>query len=223
MPQESKENINALEGLVDYEGEIDEEYIEPSSGFPPLPPGTHVFTDEKAVFGVTDAGNLQVTLDARGAQQDEIVAGKPLNFIRLSNKPYYRPPQGLRRQEGQQHPPNTSQLLDWLKAKGYEGGLRSLPRLSTPEGRAEMEELIRSVLPRPYRIQHGWQAYCKVCGDAEPDAAKKSKAGTTIPSYGKFPDNGHGGKKWAEVPCPKCGNLLTARDNVMNFFPLAAS
>ncbi len=202
--------INELEGLRDYEGPVDEEYIEPSSGFAPLPPGTHLFTDTKADFEVgkpregETSGYLQVVIDAVGAAGSK-VEGMGLNFNRFSARPYYRGPAGVRlsKEVRDSRPPNTSQLLDWLKAKGFAGSLKDLPRLSTAEGRAHMQQLVESLLPVPYKMELGWDGYCSTCGE------------TVFGSYSKFPDDGHGGKKFT-VPCPKCGTEVKARNAVKN-------
>lgn len=211
MP-ESKDNIADVEGLRDYEGEVSGEYIEPSSIFPPWPIGVHTTVDLSCQFEATKRGQLCVILRTQG--QSEKVSGLTFNFHRVYNSPYYQPPVGIRltSEQRRERPPNTSSLLNWLKVKGYDGNLTTLPKLESDKGRASMQVLVESMLPIPYQIEMQWEGVCRECRDSRnPDAYY-----IPYPSYSKFPPDGAGGRKFV-VNCDRCGEEIVARNRVVRY------
>ena len=228
MPDNTKQSIQELEGLVDYEMEVSDEYYEPSAGFDPLPAGVHIFTDSNLRFDKTADGLLTVVVDSEG--QSEKVAGRVFTFHRIYAKPYYRPPGGAR--SSGDHAPNVSGLLDWLRAKGYAGTLRTLPRLGSPEGRAEFQALVDNLLPMRYKIRLGIEGSC-----SNPDCldqAKSDKRGKAVryvpfPSVSRFPERkdasgatvyderGKPVKRFEGLTCDRCSSEVQVRNVVGSY------
>jgi hypothetical protein len=212
--------------LADYDAPISEEYIEPG-GPPPHPVGTHTYRVTDVInFDKTAKGQLALSV------QEEGVGGKVdglKRFVRSFHVPYYRSRSRLSSEERKAMPANTSSFLDWLHSLGYHGNLSTLPKLSTPDGRLEMMQLVRSMVGRAHRVQTGIEGYCGACINPETgkpgvtvysNSPRKEKDGSQIQQ--QFPeDHSHPGQKLYDgVVCHQCGGEVRVSNTDRNFLPM---
>lgn len=188
-------NIPAFEDTGNYE-----DWSEPA-GFSKIPEGKYdlqivnIQAPEDCV-SETESGHRytpQVDFQVIGGPSD----GRKLNFQRFSTTPFYQTPKGspqLSPEERRARPANTSMVLNLLRAAGYTGSLRTLPR-----NVIDFDALLRhydGALLKGVRIR--WEGYCKQCGATRLRGAKAFKGAES-------------------APCPECGEMIDAQERIQSF------
>ena len=158
--------LEDLDNEIAFEAESASEWQPPQVGFAPLPKGGgYVF--RLAKVGVSDFSETylpQVSLEVVESKNPAVV-GRTLNFVTLWPTPQYRPPAGVQMDWDTRKAqiPNTSDVLDMLKALGYDGDLRTLPRNA-----GELHRLIESYVGSEAKAYVAWSAYCSTCKEKVP-------------------------------------------------------
>lgn len=164
-----------LNNLPISDEQYSDDYEPPTSGFPLLPRATY----ELRVLEVKpdeESETFRPSVTFEVAEGD--LAGRRLTFQRFSPSPFYRPPAGtqMSKEERKRQPFNTSMFLDFLRAFGYKGGIRSLGLaveigknnkgeekkfVTDPEGSGM--RAAQSVEGRTAKAKVDWEGYCKDC------------------------------------------------------------
>ena len=124
-------DLSSVGDLYGAEVVEDAEEWQPPAGFAPLPRGRYDLQLEKVEGEVSEKGKTAYVASFVVTQAtDENLIGRTVNYIRIWPKPFYRPAPGVKLTKEQlaTHKPNTSGVLDFLKAFGFVGGLKDLPR-----------------------------------------------------------------------------------------------
>ncbi len=209
------QNINDLDNYHFPEGETDDNYIEPSTGFgPPIPGGMQTFR-RKALrgWGVTKEGLPSLTIDFEVAEGNS--AGRNLAYVRLSSKPFC---------QGEVTKPNTSQIYNYLRATGYNKPFSSIMKQTgeTDEAAAKrLGSIVEAAANRTFKAEVEWDIYCKACSDKAQAAGQKYKASHR--RYSQFPLNENGTRNH-KVQCGTCRGetVLEARARIERFIPAQA-
>lgn len=200
-----KLNTEAMEADVDWD-----HYVDPSEFPPPLPEGIYTFIQGKPTFNATNDGWLSAQMDHLVELPEEF-KGRKVSFDRISNKPFDR--SGVK----------VNMMADHLRALGI---------TERPTSHQSYADLLESGEGKAFQAQVQWDGYCGHKGTPYeiPQGERETTVNgslvkpTTVRGARKFPPlpavNGSGSPGNAEeMPCPVCGQTITARGRISRRIP----